>query len=297
MKFLLDNPILSKELRGRMRGWKGSALLVAYLMLLGFFVLSFYAAFAVEANSSSNPGDTQTMGKIIFGTVVVSELLMVSFIAPALTSGAFASERERQTFDLLKISLLSDVDLVLGKLSAALGYLLLLIFAALPLEAIAFILGGVGLAEFIVSTLMLFVTALFFCALGLLTSSFSKRVIVSTVMSYAFNILSALVFFIGIFLTAIFESLSVSASQPNPLAEKFFSSLLWFLFSTNSLFAAFASESFLISEQNLWLVSGGGLFGSTNVTMLSPWIIYVVMYALGSLLLLTLSVHFIRHVE
>lgn len=280
-----------------MRGWKGAILFIAYLTLLSFFVLSFYAAFAVEAQSSFSIENSQIAGKLIFGTVVVSELLMVSFIAPALTSGAFASERERQTFDLLKISLLSGLELVLGKLSAALSYLLLLAFAALPLEALAFLLGGVGLAEFLISTLMLFMTALFFCALGIFASSFSRRVIVSTVLVYGFNIISTFVFFLGIFLLAIFESASAASSQPNPLAASFFGSLLWFLFSTNSLFAAFASEALLVSENSLWLVNGGGIFGSMNAVLLSPWIIYVVVYALGSLFLILFSAYIVNRME
>ena len=46
-------------------------------------------------------------GKAIFGLIVWLELVMISFTAPALTSGAIALERERQTFDLLKVTLLN----------------------------------------------------------------------------------------------------------------------------------------------------------------------------------------------
>ena len=160
---ILDNPVINKELKSRMRGRQGFIILSVYLALISFFIGLIYL-FLVADNSlsSGNPGYLQTVGKVVFSTVVLLELLMVSFIGPALTSGAISSERERQTFDLLRTSLLSGRALVLGKLSSAIVFLLLLIFTAIPVESLAFFLGGVGPAEIIISTLLLIVTAVFF---------------------------------------------------------------------------------------------------------------------------------------
>jgi ABC-type transport system involved in multi-copper enzyme maturation permease subunit len=101
---------------------------------------------------------------------------MLGFIGPALTG--HSSEREHKTIDLLRTSLLSASALVFGKLSSAVIFLLLLVFTAIPVQSLAFFLGGVGMAEMVISTLMLVVTAVFFCTLGLFFSSFSKRTLI-----------------------------------------------------------------------------------------------------------------------
>ena len=201
----IDNPVILKELRGLMRGRRAFLLLTGYIAVLGIFIGLMYISLQAQSSfTQSDPQFRQGVGKAIFGAVVLLELLLVSFIAPALTSGAITAERERQTFDLLRTTLISARSLVFGKLGAALVYLLLLIFAALPIQSLAFLLGGVGLAELLISGLLLVVTALFFSALGLFFSSFLRRTLASTVTSYGAIVVSyialGLAFFLVVFL-------------------------------------------------------------------------------------------------
>src|SRR5690606_31149931 len=95
------------------------------------------------------------------------EMMLVAFIAPAFTAGAISGEREHQTYELLRTTLLAPSKLVLGKLLAALFYVLLLLLAAVPLQSIAFFFGGVAETEVILAFVILFVTALLFCTMGL----------------------------------------------------------------------------------------------------------------------------------
>jgi ABC-2 type transport system permease protein len=165
---MMDNPVITKELKGRMRGRQGFIILVAYLSLISIFILLIYLFLVVDGTvANGDPSFLQTVGKVIFSTVVLLELLMLGFIGPALTAGAISTEREHKTIDLLRTSLLSGRALVFGKLSSAVVFLLLLIFTAIPVESLAFFLGGVGMAEMIISTLMLVVTAVFLCTMGL----------------------------------------------------------------------------------------------------------------------------------
>ena len=100
---VMDNPIIAKELKGRMRGRQGFLIIGAYLALISFFIFLIYLLLTVDGSlSNSDPSFLQTVGKVIFSTVVLLELLMLGFIGPALTSGAISSERERKTIDLLK---------------------------------------------------------------------------------------------------------------------------------------------------------------------------------------------------
>lgn len=294
-KRIMDNPIIAKELKGRMRGRQGVINITAYLSLIGFFLSLVYFLLTVDGSfSNSDPGFLQTVGKIIFSTVVLLELVMLAFIGPALTSSAISSERERKTIDLLKTSLLSARAIVLGKLGSATAFLLLLIFTAIPLQSLAFFLGGVGMAEIVVSTLMLVVTAIFFCALGMFYSSFAQRTLIATVLSYATILVSFIFFIMLLFLISAFDSYFFGYNNPpSTLFQNIITIAVWFLFSTNSVFAAVVSEVVLIEEQSLYLTTSN-FFGNTSLTLPSPWIIYIAFYIFLTLALISLSVYFVN---
>jgi ABC-type transport system involved in multi-copper enzyme maturation permease subunit len=287
---IMDNPVITKELKGRMRGRQGFIMLSAYLVLISFFIILIYIFLSVDGTvANGDPSFLQTVGKIIFSTVVLLELLMLGFIGPALTSGAISSEREHKTIDLLRTSLLSARALVFGKLSSAVIFLLLLIFTAIPVQSLAFFLGGVGMAEMVISTLMLVVTAIFFCTLGLFFSSFSQRTLIATVFSYASILISFIMFIIALF----FISVLGSYGNPSSLIENIVTIAIWFLFSTNPFYAATMSEVILIDEQSLF-VTTNSLFGSTSIPLPSPWIIYTAFYAILTVLLIVLSIIFVN---
>lgn len=290
---ILDNPIITKELKGRMRGRQGFIIIGVYLSLISFFIFLVYLLLVLsDGLSNSDPGFLQVVGKIIFSTVVLLEFLMIGFIGPALTSGAIASERERKTIDLLKTSLLSARAIVLGKLSSAAAFLLLLVFTAIPLQSLAFFLGGVGMAEIAISTLMLIVTAIFFCTLGLFFSSFTQRTLIATVYSYSSILISFILFIMLLFSIGVFDSYSSSVSPTR--FENMITATVWVLFSTNPFFAAIMSESILIEEQSLYITTSNSFFGSATLSLLSPWIIYVALYILLTVILISLSVYFVN---
>jgi ABC-2 type transport system permease protein len=288
---VLDNPVILKELRGRMRGRQAFILLTLYLGLITLFIMVIYnTVFGVTGTASWDPSARQTAGKLIFGTVVLLELLLLSFIAPGLTAGAITSERERQTFDLLRTTLLSARSLVLGKLGSAFGYLFLLILTALPVQSLAFILGGVGMAEMIVSSLMLVVTALFFCTLGIFFSSFMKRTLSATVSSYAAVLGSFLFLVLLFFMIAYLESTSYGYF---PVRERILTLVVWFMISTNPFMAAVISEVILVDQQSLFITTNP-MFGSGSIALLSPWIIYVTFYLGLTLIMILLSIYKVK---
>lgn len=288
---ILDNPVIAKELKGRMRGGRSFTLLSVYLALISFFIVLIYLFLSVDGSLSTGSLEyLQIVGKMIFSTVILLELLMIGFIGPALTSGAISSERERQTFDLLRTSLLSGRALVFGKLSSAVVFLLLLILTAIPVESLAFFLGGVGMAEMVISTLMLVVTAIFYCTLGLFFSSFSKRTLTATVSSYASILLSFIILIFLLFFVAIFESSSILGAT---IAEDITGVFLWFLFSTNPFFAATVSEVILVDNQSLFMTTNG-FFGNSSIPLPSPWIFYTLFHAALTILLILLSIYFVN---
>ena len=290
-KRMLDNPVILKELRGRMRGRQAFILLTAYLGLIAIFIGIIYLVTVGESSSIGwDPSLRQSVGKAIFGSVVLLELLLVSFIGPGLTAGAITAERERQTFDLLRTTLLSASSLVLGKVGAAFTYLFLLILTALPIQSLAFLLGGVGIGEMVVSSVMLVVTAIFFCTLGIFFSSFMKRTLPATVTSYGTIVASFLLIVVTFFLITYVDRMS---SNIDPVREYALTMLVWFLISTNPFLAAIMTEVILVEDQSLFYTQNS-LFGNNNFYLSSPWIIYVVFYLVLTVIMIFLSIQRVK---
>src|SRR5262245_6219709 len=167
----LRNPVVVKELRGRMRGMRAFVVLTVYLTLMSGFVTLLYV---LNASWLSNPnsGAGANIGRLLFAGIVGTELFLVTFIAPTFTAGAISGERERQTYDLLRTTLLPARSLVIGKLVSALSYVFLLLLAAIPLQSIAFLFGGVTESEVLLSFIILVVTAITLGSVGIYFSSY-----------------------------------------------------------------------------------------------------------------------------
>jgi len=286
-----ENPVILKELRKRMRGRQAYILLFVYLVVISLFMSLIYGA--VLLNSSNNfrwdPQSRQALGKGIFGTIVLTELLLITLISPALTSGAISSERERQTLDLLRTTLLSARALVLGKLGSAFSFIFLLIFSAVPLQSLAFLLGGVGMVELIISSLLMTVTAFFFCSLGLFFSSFLKRTSIANVAAYAVIVVSTITIGIAFFVMSAFGSSSLFGRVPDEVRAV---AMLFFV-STNPLLTAIYSEVLLIDSQSVFFTTSGVL-GSTPFPLPSPWISFTIIYLLISVVMILLSIQFVK---
>jgi ABC-2 type transport system permease protein len=291
---MLENPVIRKELRGRMRGRQAFLLLTLYLLMISVVIGIVYAGLAsTESISGGNLQIRQSAGKAIFGTVVLLELFLISFIGPALTSGAITSERERQTFDLLRTTTLPARSLVMGKLGSSMAYLLLLLFAALPIESIAFLLGGVGLEEIIISALLMVVTAVFFCTLGMLFSSLMKRTLAATVASYATIIVSFILLGLTFFMLAALSPVFSVNPGNRAWLETLLGLLTWTLVCTNPVLAAVMSEEILVQDQSLFYTHMP-LFGSHSMWLPSPWIPFTFIYIGLTLLMIVVSVRRVR---
>ncbi len=172
MKNLLSNPVLVKELRGRMRGNRAMYILTAYLTIIGIVTLLVYLTMVGDMSFGvSDPSAGARAGKAIFLTVMVVSLLQVCIISPALTAGSIAGERERQTYDLLVTTLLSPWQIALGKLGSALAFAVLLNLAVLPLAGLSLLFGGVSFVELLIGMTGLLVSAVLFASVGLFWSS------------------------------------------------------------------------------------------------------------------------------
>jgi ABC-2 type transport system permease protein len=303
-----ENPVVQKELRGRMRGRRAFVVLTLYLLLLSCITSLVYLAYASAAQQPYGP-DSYLIGKVVFGGVLGLQLLLVIFITPAFTAGAISGERERQTYDLLRTTLLPARALVSGKLISALAYVVLLILAAIPLESIAFFLGGVAIEEVILSQLILLVTTLALGAVSVYISTRARSTLIATVLSYGFAFLTTgglpLLFMVLSPILGFSSTLFLGFDEPHWLLIVVLIYIGGFLLAINPIATLIASEIVLIEEQTVWFfkISIPSLTGSSspsplqNIWLISPWTVYVAFYVLVAALAYWLAVRRVRRTE
>ncbi len=187
------NTIMVKELRSRMRGRRAFVVLTVYLGILALITYGVYVVvepnaqgvavggfggFGGQANASA------LIGQSIFTLLSIFQLVLVAFIAPAFTAGQISLEREKQTLDLLISTPMRPSAIVVGKLAAALAFVVLMIVAAVPITAIVLMYGGASVEDIVRQQVVLLATALALGAIGLFYSALIKRTQAATVLTY-----------------------------------------------------------------------------------------------------------------
>jgi hypothetical protein len=129
---------------------------------------------------------------------------LMMFMVPAFTSGAISGERERQTLVPLQVTLLRPREIVTGKLSASIAFLLLLLVSSAPLVSVAYMLGGMSFGQILAAIAGLLFVGVVFASLAVFCSAVFKRTQTASVMSYVLVFTLTLGTFIGWFMwTAI----------------------------------------------------------------------------------------------
>jgi ABC-2 type transport system permease protein len=283
----LANPVLARELRGRIRGNRALIILVIYLSIIAAVTLLVYAAAAGSfASGVNDPEAGRGIGKAIFITVMTASLIQVCVITPSLTAGAISGEKERQTYDLLLTTLLSPLQIALGKLASALAFAMLLIMAALPLAGLAFLFGGVSGAELLIGIAGLVVTAICYATVGLFWSSIMRTTLAATVMAQGTVILVLLIipflFVVGSLLTSAF----------NGLPDAFYVYGMGLLLCAHPFIALGLTAASLAEGEGPFLIEVPSDAGQLPAP--SPWIVYVLVSALLTAIFLALAIRMIR---
>jgi ABC-type transport system involved in multi-copper enzyme maturation permease subunit len=288
-----QNPVALKELRGRMRGRRAFMVLTLYLGFLIAVVGLIYFLLDTAARQPFGP-DSRTAGRTLFVTVLVVQTFLVVFIAPALTAGSISGEKERQTFDLLRTTLLSARSLVAGKLFSALAYVFLLILAAVPVQSIAFLLGGVTLTELIVTQLLIIVSAVTFAMVGLFWSSVMRSNLAAVVATYvtALILTAAAPLTAGIVASSLGAVLFGASTPP-------YSAMVLLAYGGLLLVATNLPATLVMTEI---LLAQGVVFYTTmpingrSTVIPASWPFYLIIYGLMALFLFWWTVDRVRRV-
>src|SRR5262245_27623437 len=289
------NPVLVKELRGRMRGARAFVLLTIYLIILGGVSLLFYAAIADVSAGALDSG--RTIGKGLFLLISAVALIEVCFISPTLTSGSIAGEKERQSYDLLVASLLSPWQIIWGKLAAALSFALLLIISIVPMMSLAFLFGGVSLTEVLIALIGLVTTAMFYATIGL----FWSTVLRTTLGANSMSVGTIIMMLLGIpFLALIFSLIFGRDLSPEWLNSIIFKVIAGVFLYSHPFIALQVTEAQIEGGESAFysrISIGTDLASRGQLLVPSPWIIYLLLALLFSFMLLLISVRMLRPLQ
>lgn len=172
--------VTSLELRQRVRSVRWFvALGVWFLVLLGMSVLLFGAIMA------SGEGDNlQLAGNVVFSGSVLLLILAMLLIIPALSAGAINGDRSAGTLATLQATLLSPLEIVVGKVLAGWITGLAFLVVALPSVVPSALAGGIGVFQLARIVLAIAALTLFLTAMGVGISSLTQRTLGSVVLSY-----------------------------------------------------------------------------------------------------------------
>ncbi|MDQ2686310.1 MAG: ABC transporter permease subunit [Armatimonadota bacterium] len=185
---LWANPVVTRDLRVRMRGSKSYWHQGFYLGLLGVLALAGYGT-AVGWGGEGDPNgmsavDVQQHLQSFYYFIFFTLAALITLIAPALTAVSITTERQRLSLDLLVTTPLTASELLIGKMLSSTAFLALLLALSLPASALCVILGGATLGDVIRVYLLLAVDGLVLAALGLLVSCATRASLPALVWTY-----------------------------------------------------------------------------------------------------------------
>ncbi|MES2462852.1 MAG: ABC transporter permease subunit [Armatimonadota bacterium] len=207
---LSENPVLTKELRTRMRGTRAYWIILAYVGLPSLVVLITYISYTAYQSPSGSQAAFQ-LGKVFYSTVFTIQALLVGLITPALTAGGVSLEKEQRTYDLLSLTKLPHRAIIQGKLFSATLFVALLLTSSLPLASLCFLLGGIAPSQVVAAYVILLSCAFLYGSVGIASSSVAKSTTNATSAAYG-SIL--LLFFLTLPLAVMGIGRSFGAGSP-----------------------------------------------------------------------------------
>ncbi len=294
LRNLARNPVTVKELRSRMRGQRAFLLMTAYLLLMGGLIFTVYLAYVASSGNNFGPSNRQA-GKAVFTAVLLVQVILVLFIGPTFTSAAIVGEKERQTYDLLRTTLLPARSLVTGKLLSSLSYIYLLIIVSIPLQGIAFLLGGISPIELLLSQFLILISAITFALIGLYISTVLRSTLTASLTTFA--VAFTLTFgtpIVAALITSILGPVLFGPSTPAWPVQimLIYGGLL--LAATNLPATLVISDLFLVEQDAL--VYFTDFIDGRLAYIWSPWLPYIILYILLGIFLYWACIRRIKRV-
>lgn len=293
MDMKLNNPVLSSELKVKMRSFKTILGIILYVGIL-IFIASLYYSIATQNNyyGARAVNANQEIGTTLYILVALFQFALIMVIAPAQTSGAISGERERQTLDLLLCTKMSAFEIIIGKLISSLAFILLLIISSLPLFSLVFLFGGITPGDIANLFLFYIIIAMVVGSISIFYSTIFKRTMVATVVTYV-------TIFAWYVLTLIIAAYLMSKHYMNPsVSQQYIPKILYFnpLFGLGDIISRQLGGSAQSTFRGLFgfRMNALGQLGSINV---NPWVINTILMCIITAIMLVISSIRIRPVK
>ena len=174
------NPILSFSATRRMRSFK--TLLIAAVWLLVMMGVALLIMGQLFRSGASING--LRTGVTCYQILIIVQFILIILVAPAMTSGAIAGERERQTLELLLVTNTRSFRIVAGKAMESFAMLALLIVCGFPVMCMTMIAGAVTILQILAGELFLLAMAFAAVCVGVLSSALARSTVGSSILSY-----------------------------------------------------------------------------------------------------------------
>jgi len=174
------------ELRQRVRSTRWVVALVVWFLVVGAITALTWAAIGgLGAGLGATSGDDRVLtGPPIFGAVVFFVLFLGLLVSPTLSATSVNGDRNAGTLATLQVTLLSPVEIAVGKLLAAWVAALAFLAVSVPFLVIALAAGGVPVVSVVVCLVVLALLLAVICAIGLGFSALSPRTSGSAVLTF-----------------------------------------------------------------------------------------------------------------
>lgn len=264
--------------------------LLAYLIAMGLFAGVIFSI--VGISSGRNAYDNEFSG-IAFIVLSFAQLGLIAFMSPGLTAGVVSSEREKQTLNLLLTTQQSSFTIIVSKLLSSIGFILLIVFASLPLYGIVFLYGGIS-PDQLLSVFAFFIFNMFvFGSFGILFSTLFKRTMMAVIVTY--GVVLFMFAGTGIIYLLFFSGYTNYIHSGNASQNLDFSWILHFL-AINPAFAMFSL--FDTGDWHLSLANVNNSSGAKGYFDYVPfWLEYVLFYTIMLVLALVAAIRKLRPVK
>jgi ABC-type transport system involved in multi-copper enzyme maturation permease subunit len=191
--YIIENPVLQRELLVNLRMKRAFVLLFVYVALLGT-VVYFAWPKTQRLDLTRSPEEARQLVNWFF----LGQYVLMSLVVPSFAAGSISGEKERQTYEMLLASPMRPEAIVTGKLAAALCHLAVLVIASLPIVMLCLPLGGVSPYEVMATYLAMAASVITFGMICLAASSYFTRTLASLTVSYLVIlplVISAVIFY------------------------------------------------------------------------------------------------------
>ncbi len=178
--YLLENPVLQREMLVNLRMARAFLLLFFYVGMLGLVVYAAWPQPEAQRIDLSNPEASRRLVDLFF----LGQYLLASLMAPSFAAAALTGEKERKTYEMLLASPLAPAAVLVGKLLGALAHVVLLVVASLPIVVLCLPLGGVSFYEVLGAYVALVCSIITFGMISLAASSYFSRTVAALAVSY-----------------------------------------------------------------------------------------------------------------